>query len=92
MVSCMILYHPTITSLTKSRLLRSIFHKDAFEIEVLDHRTMIIYLWNLQKIDVWQVAALLESVDIQLGYGFGNYKIEAKTDAKDMLEKWREIG
>jgi len=91
MVSCMILYHPTITSLTKSRLLRSIFYGKEFEIEVLDQHTMSIYLWNVNKFDVWQAAVLMESADIQFGYGFGDYKAEAKTNAINMLEKWREI-
>ncbi len=91
MVSCMILYHSTITSLTKSRILRSIFHGEEFEIEVLNERTMIIYLWNVKKIDIWQAAALLESTNIQLGFGFGIDKSEASLNADDMLKRWRGI-
>ena len=85
----MILYHPTVTCLTKSRILRSIFNGEEFEIEVLSPRTMLIYLWNVNKIEIWQTAALLESADIQLGYGFGDYKAGARTNAEEMLEKWR---
>lgn len=92
MVSCMILYHSTITSLTKSRILRSIFYGEEFEIEVFNARAMTIYLWNVKKIDIWQAAALLESTNIQIGYGFGINKSEASSNADDMLEKWKGIG
>jgi hypothetical protein len=78
--------------LTKSRILRSVFYGEEFEIEVLDHCTMIIFLWNVKKNDIWQAAALLESTDIKLGYGFGNVKAEAKTNAEAILEKWRGSG
>jgi hypothetical protein len=88
----MILYHSTITSLTKSRVLRAIFYGEEFEIEVLDAQSMIIYVWNVKKIDIWQAAVLLESADIQLGYGFGDYKIEARRNAEHVLEKWKGIG
>jgi hypothetical protein len=82
------LYHTTITFLTKSRILRAMFHSENFEIEVLDKNTMIIFLWNVNKMDVWQAAVLLESTGIQFGYGFGDYKLEARTSAEEMLEAW----
>lgn len=81
MISCLILYHPTITSLTKAMTLRAIFHNEDFEIEVVENHTVIIYIWNIQEMLIWRTAKLFESTNIATGYGFGDRKQDAMVNA-----------
>lgn len=85
MISCLVLSHPTITSLTKCRLLRSKFHQERYEIEVEKNHTVIIYLWYMDKMDIWQAAFNIEMMDIRVGYGFGENREAAKQSAYDRL-------
>lgn len=86
LISCLVLFHPTITSLTKCFLLRSKFVKYEFEIEVIGNHTVIIYLWNISKINIWQAILNIEMMDIRVGYGFGNKKKDAEKTAFDRLK------
>lgn len=85
MISCLVLFHPTITSLTKCRLLRSIFYTEKFEIEVLHKHTVIIYIRDIEKIHIWQAALNIEMMDIFVGYGFGRRKNQARNSAFERL-------
>ncbi|GGK03591.1 hypothetical protein GCM10007063_27330 [Lentibacillus kapialis] len=81
MVGCLILYHQTITSLTKIRILRAIFHEEDFEIHVMGSNTVIMYLWNVDKGVILQTALILETEFIETGFGFGNCKRNALKNA-----------
>ncbi|GGB57688.1 hypothetical protein GCM10011409_38970 [Lentibacillus populi] len=85
MVSCLILYHHTITSLTKSFMLRAMFHEEDFEIHVSGNNTVTIFLWNVNKEAVWQAALEFEMADIMTGYGFGKQKNDAEKEATKTL-------
>jgi hypothetical protein len=85
----MILDHPTVSNLTKCKMLRFMFHEDDCEIQVTEKNTVVIYLWNVDKIKVWQVVADLLSTNIYAGYGFGSRKKLAYEDANNTLAKMR---
>lgn len=87
MISCLILGHPTITNLTKCKLLRFIFHEDEYEIQVIQKNTIVIYLWNVEKVKVWQTVANFESTEVLVGYGFGKRKNEAYDAANTLLRR-----
>jgi len=91
MVSCLILFHSTITSLTKCKILRFIFHGDDYEINVIENNTVIIYLWNVKKIKIWQAAVHFESTNMFTGYGFGRTKENALNNANNILEKRSDL-
>lgn len=85
MVSCLILYHSTITSLTKCKILRAMFKEEEFEIDVIENNTVMIYLWNVEKERIWQAAIDFETTNIVSGYGFGRRKIDARIQAFEVL-------
>lgn len=87
MVSCLILYHYTITSLSKCFLLRAMFHEEDFEIKVLENHTVVMYLWNVKKTAIWQAALTFETAEIMVGYGFGKGKKDAEKEAMKVLFK-----
>ncbi|RIU88800.1 hypothetical protein D1864_17020 [Oceanobacillus picturae] len=89
MVSCMILRHPTISNLTKCKMLRFLFHEVNFEIHVVKQDTVVIYVWNIQQTDFWQAAVMVAVTDIEVGYGRGFGKREARKKAEQVLRKWR---
>lgn len=73
----MLLEHPTVSRLTKSMLLRSMFAEEEIEIEVIDKARTIIYVWNVEREKVWQATMDLESADITTVYAFASTKEEA---------------
>ncbi|WP_164670011.1 hypothetical protein [Virgibacillus doumboii] len=85
MVSCLILYHDSITNLTKIMILRAIFLDKEFEIDIVDAGTTVIYIWNVNKMAIWQAALALETTNIKTGYGFGKRKADAWNDAMRIL-------
>lgn len=90
MVSCLVLFHPTITSLTKCRILRSIFYKEKFEIEVVADHTVIIFIWNITQMCLWQAALNIEMLDILVGYGIGDKRECAQKLAFERLSVIRK--
>ncbi len=72
-------------------ILRFIFHEDDYEINVIENNTVIIYLWNVNKIEIWQAAHHLESANIIAGYGFGKTKENALNNASNILEKRSDL-
>lgn len=88
MVSCLILYHESITSLTKCKMLQVLFHEGDFEIHVIGNNTVILYAWNVKQEVIWQAAANFDSTNIKIGYGFGERKSDAEEEAFTVLNKW----
>jgi len=88
-LGCLILYHPTITGLTKCKMLRAMFHEYDFEIHVVEKHTVVFYVWNIHRQEIWQAAATFESTNIACGYGFGKRKKGAWKEAAQVLEKWQ---
>jgi hypothetical protein len=84
-LGCLILYHPKVSSVTKSKLLRSMFFQHLFEIEVEENRTVIAFVWNVEQKEIWHAAALFEFSNITCGYGFGLNKKEARKRADQVL-------
>src|SRR5699024_4070498 len=84
-LSCLILYHPKVTSLTKSKILRSLFVEHLYEIEVEENHTFIMFVRNVHKKEIWQAVASFESSNITCGYGFGLNKEEARRQADLVL-------
>ncbi|TFJ91483.1 hypothetical protein [Lentibacillus salicampi] len=82
MLSCLILHHKTITSLTKIMLLRTVFHEEEFEIHVIGQGTVIMYLWNVDKAVILQAALIFETEQIETGFGFGDCKRNALNNAQ----------
>ena len=80
-LGCMVLYNTSITSLTKSFVLRSLFQEDDLEIEVKDKGTTVIYLWNVSKERIWQATVMLESANLTTVYHFAESKSEALSGA-----------
>ncbi|MGM8213746.1 hypothetical protein ACLIBH_13315 [Virgibacillus sp. W0430] len=87
MVSCLILYEPTMLSLTKCRMLRSMFFKRQYEIHVLENHTVLIFLWNINWEEVLQSALILETERIAVGYGWAEHKEGAELYARSKLMK-----
>lgn len=83
----MILYHTTVSSLTKCKILRAMFHTEDFEIVVEGANTVTIYLWNVEKVDVWQAVADFESTNIIACFGFGKSMEEAHAQSQDLLQR-----
>ncbi|GAA0441192.1 hypothetical protein GCM10008983_17830 [Lentibacillus halophilus] len=52
-------------------ILRAMFYEEDFEIEILLENTVIIYVWNIGKKQIWQAALEFETARIRVGYGFG---------------------
>ncbi|MCG3421164.1 hypothetical protein ACTWPF_16625 [Oceanobacillus sp. M65] len=90
-MSCMILRHPTISNLTKCKMLRFLFHEVNFEIHVVKQDTVVIYVWNIQQTELWQAAVMVAVTDIEVGYGKGFSKHEARKKADHVLRKWVHI-
>ncbi|WBX80359.1 hypothetical protein PD280_00150 [Virgibacillus salarius] len=85
MISCMILHHLTITSLTKCKILRFIFKDHDFEIEVRGNNTVMVFVYNAEKMEIWQAAIAFETTNIIVGYGFAKEKSEARIQAEQMI-------
>lgn len=62
------------------------FHEEEFEIYVGESNTVTIYLWNVEKIQVWQAAADFESTNIIACYGFGGNMLGAHMHAQKLLQ------
>ena len=87
MIGCLKLYHDSITSLTKCKILRAMFHEEELEIHV-GHNIVSLYIWNVKKEAIWQAAASFDSTNIMIGYGFGVIKDDAEKAANEALQKW----
>lgn len=87
MVGCLILYEPAILSLTKSRMLRSMFYQRKFEIHVLANYTVLIFVWNINRTQVWQAALIMESENIAVGYGVAESEMDAGVQAIKKLQE-----
>lgn len=57
------------------------FHNEEIKIEVIGNNTVIIYIWNISKINMWQAILNIEMMDISVGYGFNKQKELAKKSA-----------
>lgn len=90
MISCMIIRHSSITNLTKFKLLRFLFYQANFEIHVAEKDTALIYIWHIQQTDLWQAVSILAVTDLEVGYGFGLNKREARKKADHVLRKWQK--
>lgn len=62
------------------------FHTEEYEIYVGASNTVTIYLWNVEKIKVWQAAADFESTNIISCYGCGDNMGEAHMNAQKLLQ------
>ncbi|MFD1170951.1 hypothetical protein [Oceanobacillus picturae] len=69
-------------------MLRFLFHEVNFEIHVVKRDTVVIYVWNIQQTDLWQAAVMVAVTDIEVGYGKGLGKREARKKAEQVLRKW----
>lgn len=85
MVSCLVLYHMEITISTKCKMLRFYFHGKEYEIAVENNNSVCIYLWNIDRNQVYQAAMLFEHEGLSTGYGFGKDKSEAHHRAWQIL-------
>lgn len=85
MVSCLILYHPDFSHLSITKILRAMFLKCPYETQVINHETTLIYVWEVEKIPIWQAAASFESTEILVGYGFGENQKEAHHHAWEII-------
>jgi|SRR5699024_5295744 len=85
MVSCLILSHKTIPLVTRRTILEAMLMLIDFEFAESTNDTTCVYLWNVKKKKVWQSALHLEFAGIDVGYGFGKQKKEAKEDAERIL-------
>lgn len=92
MVGCLILYHVTISGLTKCKVLRAMFHEKEYEIHVSGKNTVVLYLWNVKKIEVWQAAVDFESTNITACYGFGRIMEDAHMNAEKLLRLRNQNG
>src|SRR5699024_5032063 len=90
LVHCVILYHHTITNLTKCFLLRAIFHEEVFEIHVRACDKVVIFLWNVPEATIQRAASDFEMAAIITGWGEGKVKKEAENDAWEALAKRME--
>ncbi|WP_339229132.1 hypothetical protein NSQ77_04690 [Oceanobacillus sp. FSL K6-2867] len=90
-LGCMILYHPTITSQSKIRLIEKLFPQESVEIQVKENNTVILYVSNIKKEQVWQAVSELVTAEIVCGYGFGWRRKDAKREADNLLQKWIEM-
>src|SRR5699024_4057844 len=85
MTTCLVLYHPTITSLTKIMMVRTMFQNERYRVEVLNQHTLYVYLVHVQMVDVWQAIIEFESVHIWALYGVGDCECRALACAKRQL-------
>lgn len=86
MLSCLILYHESISSLTKCKMLRYMFKDEQFEIHVVENNTVLMYIWNVDKKMIWQAALNFEVSGIAVGYGFEEVKYGARRQAQLRLQ------
>lgn len=91
LVSCLILQHSTITSFTKVQMIRAIFCSSDVEINETDDHTVVTYIWNVGRDEIWQAVADFQTTNIRIGYGFGERKKDAKREALKKLDQWMEM-
>ncbi|WP_100013312.1 hypothetical protein [Lentibacillus sediminis] len=91
LVSCLILKHSTITSFTKMQMVQAIFFSADVEINETDDHTVVTYIWNAGRDEIWQAVADFQTTNMRIGYGFGERKIDAKREALKKLEQWMEM-
>ncbi|RFA36029.1 hypothetical protein CAI16_06230 [Virgibacillus dokdonensis] len=87
MICCLKIYHPTVTTLTKCKMLRFMFKDYPLQIEVISKNAVLIYVWNVPKKEVWQAFINFESTNVITGYGFSEEKAEARLIAEAMVIK-----
>lgn len=87
MISCLVLYHPSVTVLTKSKILRMMFCDFDFSIHVGKMQTVTIFIKDIEIENIWQAAALFGSTNILTGYGFGKSEKEAEIKAWQIILK-----
>lgn len=86
MIDCLILYEPTITYWTKSKILRSIFHEEIFEIHTLKNNSVCIFLWNVGKEKIWQTIFNLEITNVCTVHSYGENLEEVLVKVEVLLE------
>lgn len=85
MVACLIIKRSEIPYESIKQILLAEFKWADYEFcEEEDQE--IIYLWNVEKKDIWQIGILLEVSQVMVGYGFGQYKNSARQEAENKLE------
>lgn len=81
MYACLVLYHPTITNLTKIRTIRYLFHSFDFKIEVVQKDTIEVYLTNIEKTSILKIILEIINMGMFIEYGFGDTLDEARNIA-----------
>lgn len=63
-------------------------HFQFHQYEQIDEAGMILFIsWNIEREIIWQLALLLESSNVKVGYGFGQSKERARKACKETYEK-----
>ncbi|MUV38704.1 hypothetical protein JNUCC1_02558 [Lentibacillus sp. JNUCC-1] len=86
MIGCLMVDHPTVSPLSKCKMLRASFYAEDYEIEVLSQARVMVIVYNADQYDIWQAAGMFEAAGIKTGYGFAQSKGEAIADALKHLE------
>jgi len=84
MVACLIFNQSEISKDSIKQILISEFKWNEYEFFETEDK-LILYLWNVVKMDIWQIVLLLEFSQVRVGYGFGQYKNVAKEEAENKL-------
>jgi len=86
MITCLVLHHPTITALTKNMMVRILFQRHQYHVEVVEEHTLYVYVKSVDMLELWQVMIQFESAQIWALYGRHYNKKEALNRAKKQLE------
>jgi len=84
LIACLVFNESEIPHETIKQIITSEFKWNEYEFCEVENKTAI-YLWNVEKIEIWQMVLLLEVSHVKVGYGFGPYKNYARKKAEHKL-------
>lgn len=91
MVSCIVVNHNIPKVNYSANLFQMIFYDDLFEINEYEDGVSFMFIYNVEKIKVWQVVLDLETEGIPVGFGFGKQKDVARKEALNRLKAISEM-
>lgn len=67
-------------------LFSAIIPTEQIETHVYENGAILMYIYKVEKIKLWQIVLNLEAEQIPVGFGFGKQKEIAKKEAIDRLK------
>lgn len=86
MISCIVVELHNSLWEKINHLLNILFKDDQIEFDIQENDKLYIYVYDVEKIKVWQMVLNIECEQIPVGFGFEKEKQEARRQALERLK------